>query len=117
MTKVVYKIAKRAEWSDAATRGAYSGSADDLRDGFIHLSAGHQVRGTLEKHFKYEADLVLIAFEEEKLGPDLRWEQSRGGESFPHLYGALPVDAALWQRPLTLGSDGTPHVDETWLAC
>jgi uncharacterized protein (DUF952 family) len=71
----------------------------------------------LEKHFKGKADLVLIAFAEDKLGPDLKWEVSRGGELFPHLYGHLPVSTALWERALRTGADGIPLVDEEWFSC
>jgi uncharacterized protein (DUF952 family) len=117
MTKIVYKIAEVADWHQATQSGHYAGSADDIRDGFIHLSAQHQLRATLEKHFKRKDGLLLIAFEENKLGPALRWEQSRGGELFPHLYGPLPSSQMLWQRPLMLGADGLPDLDETWFVC
>lgn len=117
MKKIVYKIVTAAEWSDAMTKGQYDGSADDKRDGFIHLSEQHQVRGTLEKHFKGKRDLVLIAFEVPKLGADLRWEQSRGGELFPHLYAPLSVSVALWKRPLPKNSDGVHFLDEELFTC
>jgi uncharacterized protein (DUF952 family) len=117
MTKIVYKIVAVAEWHQATQSGRYAGSADDIRDGFIHLSAEHQLRDTLEKHFKHKDGLLLIAFEENKLGPALRWEQSRGGELFPHLYGDLPSSRMLWRRPLVLGADGVPRLDEKWFVC
>lgn len=117
MKKIVYKIVTAAEWSDAMTKGQYDGSADDKRDGFIHLSEQDQVRGTLEKHFKGKRDLVLIAFEVPKLGADLRWEQSRGGELFPHLYAPLSVSVALWKRPLPKNSDGVHFLDEELFTC
>ena len=117
MTKIVYKIVAVADWQQATQSGGYAGSADDIRDGFIHLSARHQLRGTLEKHFKHKGELLLIAFEENKLGSALRWELSRGGELFPHLYGDLPSSHVLWQRPLALGADGIPRIDEKWFVC
>jgi uncharacterized protein (DUF952 family) len=117
MTKTVYKIAKSADWHQATSSGRFAGSADDIRDGFIHLSAEHQLRGTLEKHFSGESDLVLIAIEAETLGPSLKWEVSRGGDLFPHLYGELPISKTLWQRALSLGKNGVPRLDEAWFAC
>ena len=117
MTKIVYKIVAVADWQQATQSGGYAGSADDIRDGFIHLSARHQLRGTLEKHFKHKNGLLLIAFEENKLGSALRWELLRGGELFPHLYGDLPSSHVLWQRPLALGADGIHTLDEAWFTC
>lgn len=117
MKKIIYKIATAAEWSDAIAKGNYEGSLDDKRDGFIHLSQQHQLSGTLEKHFKGKRDLVLIAFEAAVLRSNLKWEQSRGGELFPHLYSSLPVSVALWERPLPKNSDGVHYLDEEWFAC
>lgn len=109
---IVYKICARAAWEEACRTGAFAGSADDERDGFIHLSAPHQLAGTAAKHFRGLADLVLVAFEAERLGPKLVWEPSRGGDLFPHLYADLPTSAALWVRPLTLGPEGVPVLPE-----
>lgn len=117
MSKIVFKIATVREWSKATIDGVYSGSADDRRDGFIHLSAQHQLRGTLEKHFKDKGDLVLIAFKTSSLGPELKWEQSRGGDLFPHLYGNIPVSEAMWERLLRNDENGIPRIDEEWFAC
>lgn len=117
MTKIIFKIVTAPEWSKAMTSGSYEGSADDRRDGFIHFSAKHQLRGTLEKHFKGKDDLVLIAFEASKLGPKLQWEQSRGGDLFPHLYDNISVSDALWQRPLRTDDNGMPQIDEEWFVC
>jgi uncharacterized protein (DUF952 family) len=103
---VVYKICSAAEWRDAVAAGAYRGSAGDRRDGFIHLSAGHQVSETARRHFAGATDLILAAFDAEALGNALAWEASRGGDLFPHFYGALPVGNALWTAPLPW-RDGT----------
>ena len=111
-TTIVYKICTRAEWVEACRAGAFAGSADDTRDGFIHLSARHQLAGTAAKHFRRQADLVLVAFEAERLGPKLVWEPSRGGDLFPHLYAELPTSAALWVKPLALRPDGVPALPE-----
>ena len=81
-TAVVYKICPRAAWEEACRAGAFTGSADDRRDGFIHLSAPHQLAGTAAKHFRGQADLVLVAFKAARLGPKLVWEPSRDGDLF-----------------------------------
>jgi uncharacterized protein (DUF952 family) len=109
---MIFKIVDRAAWDAACQDGAYRGSADDIRDGFIHLSAAHQVRGTAAKHFKGVADLLLIAFDETALGETLAWEASRGGDLFPHLYGLLTTAHALWTRPLPLDGEGVPIIPE-----
>lgn len=106
-TSLVYKVASVGAWRDAAARGSFTGSDDDQRDGYIHLSAPHQLAGTLAKHFRGRSDLVLAAFASGDLGGDLRWEPSRGGELFPHLYAPLPVAAALWVQPLAARGDGS----------
>ena len=71
----------------------YEGSEVDRRDGFIHLSAAHQVCATAQKHFSGKADLMLVSVAQENLGPSLKWEASRGGDLFPHIYGPLQLDA------------------------
>jgi uncharacterized protein (DUF952 family) len=109
---IVYKILPRAEWEAAVARGIYTGSADDLRDGFIHLSAASQLAGTARKFFKGQSDLLLVAFGCCDLGPDLRWEAPRGGQLFPHLYSPLPPDKALNILDLALGEDGVPVIPE-----
>jgi uncharacterized protein (DUF952 family) len=102
----VFKILSAADWTNALTRGNYSGSSDDKRDGFIHLSTAAQLAGTLAKHFSGQTCLVLVAFDSVSLAPLLKWEASRGGDLFPHYYGALPVSAALWQKQLPAASTG-----------
>jgi uncharacterized protein (DUF952 family) len=97
---LVFKICGKAEWAEAEALGHYHGSADDLRDGFIHLSTAAQLAGTLAKHFAGRDDLLLIAFEAEALASALKWEPSRGGHLFPHLYAPLPAGGVLWLRPL-----------------
>ncbi len=95
----VYKILRRAEWAAAEAAGAYHGSALDLADGFIHLSSEDQVAETLRLHFAGQADLVIAGFEAEALGEALRWEPSRGGALFPHVYGPLETALAVSVRP------------------
>jgi uncharacterized protein (DUF952 family) len=103
---LIYKIADAAPWAAAVASGAFAGSADDLRDGFIHLSTAVQARETAGKHFSGRAGLVLAAVDADKLGSVLKWETSRGGALFPHIYGVLPMSAVAWTKPLALGPDG-----------
>ena len=103
---LIYKILPRAEWEAACAAGAFLGSGIDLKDGFIHFSAEDQWDETLAKHFAGQTDLVLVAVEAAQLGEALKWEVSRGGERFPHLYGALPVGAVGRVEALPLGPDG-----------
>src|SRR5215470_17774169 len=102
----IYKICTAAEWNAAVQAGAFRGSPVDLRDGFIHFSTAEQVAETAAKHFAGVADLVLVAVETGALAGDLRWEPSRGGALFPHLYAALPHDSVRWVKPLPLAADG-----------
>jgi uncharacterized protein (DUF952 family) len=97
---VIYKICSASEWEEAVRTGAFLGSAVDVRDGYIHFSTAAQVAETAAKHFAGQADLVLVAVDADKLDSKLTWEPSRGGALFPHLYAALPVQAALWAKPL-----------------
>jgi len=96
----VYKICDREEWERALAQGVFTGSAVDRRDGFIHFSAAHQLRETARRHFAGRPDLVLLAVEAEILGADLKWEKSRGGDLFPHLYGLLDVKSVHSVEPL-----------------
>ena len=99
---VLYKIMSRQDWEAAQANGLYEGSEVDRRDGFIHLSASHQVRATAQKHFSGKTDLLLISVGEEALGQSLKWEVSRGGDLFPHIHGALPLSAVNEVNPLPL---------------
>ena len=112
MSDPIYKICASAMLQEARGRGRFEGSADDLRDGFIHLSAGHQVAGTLAKYFAGQRDLVLLAVDPERLGAGLRWEKSRGGELFPHLYGPLDLDHVISIEALVLQEDRTHRLPE-----
>jgi uncharacterized protein (DUF952 family) len=105
----VYKILSAAEWADAQAATVYRGSEADRRDGFIHLSDARQVRETATRHFAGRPDLVLVVFAAEDL-PNLRWEASRGGELFPHVYGKIETRRALSvvSLPLTDGRHRFP---------
>jgi uncharacterized protein (DUF952 family) len=104
---IIYKICPAALWRDAERVGRFEGSPVDLADGFIHFSSGEQVAETARRHFAGERDLVLVAVDSEALGPALKWEASRGGALFPHLYGSLDVNLARSVVPLRLREDGT----------
>ena len=86
--RILYKILHSGEWRNAQAKGVFEGSAVDLQDGFIHLSTGEQMRETAVRHFAGQDDLVLVGFREADL-PALRWEPSRGGALFPHVYGVI----------------------------
>jgi uncharacterized protein (DUF952 family) len=95
---LVYKVVSQQEWADAERDGAFRGAAVDLRDGYIHLSDGEQVEQTVALYFADRDDLVLLTLETERLGVALKWEPSRGGALFPHLYGKLPLDRVVSAR-------------------
>ncbi|MBV1796670.1 DUF952 domain-containing protein [Siccirubricoccus sp. G192] len=107
MDALIYTLVRAADWQAAAAEGAYRGSADDRRDGFLHFSTAAQLRASAAKHRAGEPDLVLVAVEAAALGTALRWEPagSRPG-LFPHLYGPLPLAAVRSTAPLPLGADG-----------
>ena len=102
----IYKICSEALWQEARNAGVFAGAPVDEHDGFIHFSTAAQVAETAAKHFAGADDLVLLTIDADRLGAALKWEPSRGGALFPHLYGALPLDAVLWAAPLPLGPDG-----------
>ena len=104
--KTIYKICDAAAWRVAEHAGEFAGAPVDLADGYIHFSAADQVLETAAKHFAGQRDLVLVAVDADALGPALKWEVSRGGALFPHLYGKLPLTAVRWTKPLPLGQDG-----------
>jgi uncharacterized protein (DUF952 family) len=103
---LIYKICPRPLWQEAERDGLFGGAPVDRADGYIHFSTADQVRETAAKHFAGQSDLVLVAVEAAALGPALKWEPSRGGALFPHLYGALPLDAVRQVEELPLGRDG-----------
>lgn len=102
----LYKLCDAADWSLAAAAGAYTGAPVDLADGFIHFSTAEQVAETAVRHFAGRSGLVVVEVDGAALGAALKWEPSRGGALFPHLYGALPLTAVLAVEPLPLGADG-----------
>lgn len=99
--QIVFKICPAADWAAAERSGRYDGSPVDHKDGFIHLSGESQLRETARRHFAGQSGLVLVAFAAEGLA-SLKWEPSRGGDLFPHVYGALDTGEALWVKDLPL---------------
>lgn len=103
---LIYKICPRDLWREAEGAGRFAGAPVDVTDGFIHFSTAAQVSETAARHFAGQGDLLLVAVEAEALGGALRFEPSRGGDLFPHLYGALPLAAVRSVAELPLGADG-----------
>lgn len=103
---LIYKIFRRPEWDAFRTAGQTLGAPVDLADGFIHFSTAAQVVETAARHFAQESDLVLVAFDAETLGEAVKWESSRNGQLFPHLYRALRLDEVIWDKSLPLGASG-----------
>jgi uncharacterized protein (DUF952 family) len=108
----IYKICPASAWREAEREGVYRGSADDVRDGFIHFSTASQVAGTANKHFFGQNGLFLIEVDADALGQALRWEHSRNDELFPHLYGELDLGAVLGVLSMPARSDGTHDIPE-----
>ncbi len=109
---LIYKICPASLWREAEAAGRFDGAPIDLADGFIHFSTGGQLRETAAKHFAGQSDLLLIAVEGDTLGAALRYEPSRGGALFPHLYAPLDPRVVRWVAPLAQGSDGSPVIPE-----
>jgi uncharacterized protein (DUF952 family) len=106
MHKTIYKISTAALWREAEARGVFTGAPIDAQDGFIHFSTAAQAMETARRHFVGQGDLLIIAIDAEKLGDALKYEVSRGGDLFPHLYAPLDLGAVRWVKPLPLGADG-----------
>lgn len=112
--ETIYRLLDAGAWQAAQVAGVFHGSEHDLRDGFIHFSTAAQVAETAARHYAGRTGLVLLRVRVSLLGADLRWEPSRGGALFPHLYGSLAVAAVESVTPLVLGADGS-HVFPNWL--
>jgi len=101
---LIYKVLRPAEWAELEAVGQFAGSPDDRRDGFIHLSTAEQLETTIAKHFAGESEVIVLEFAAASFGGALRWEASRGGALFPHVYGVLPASAArIVPRPVDSG--------------
>jgi uncharacterized protein (DUF952 family) len=108
----IYKICSASAWREAERSGVYRGSADDLRDGFIHFSMASQVAETARRHFLGQTALFLVEVDADALGAALRWERSRNDELFPHLYGELDLGAVIAVHDLHARSDGSHDIPE-----
>jgi uncharacterized protein (DUF952 family) len=112
VTRIIYKICPAALWAEAESGGVFQGAAIDLADGYIHFSTAAQVAETAARHFAGQTGLVLVALDAQTLEASLRWEPSRGGQLFPHLYGPLPLSAVIWTKPLPLDANGRHRLPE-----
>lgn len=110
MAQKIYKICPEAMWRQAVADGVFRGAPVDLADGYIHFSTAEQARETARRHFAGKDGLLLVAFDADALGPALRFEPSRGGDLFPHLYATLDPGLALWAKPMPMNADGTHHL-------
>ncbi|MEM1376490.1 MAG: DUF952 domain-containing protein [Pseudomonadota bacterium] len=117
MDTFIYKIATRDQWNAAQAAGIFRGAPIDLDDGYIHFSTAAQARETASKHFKGQSDLLILTVATAALGTALKYEPSRGGQLFPHLYAPLAIEAVQKVDPLPLASDGhhifPEHMDAT----
>lgn len=101
---LIYKVFRKEEWAAMRVDGRSLGAPVDLVDGFVHLSTAPQLAGTLSRHFAGEDDLTLLACDTAAIGPALKWEKSRGGDLFPHLYRPLQMSDIRWTRPIALSA-------------
>jgi uncharacterized protein (DUF952 family) len=104
--RLIYKILPKSLWEAANTVGVFGGAGIDIADGYIHFSTASQARETAAKHFAGQNDLLLVAIDGDVLAGALKYEVSRGGDLFPHLYGTLDTQSVLWVRPLPLNARG-----------
>lgn len=108
----IYKIATEAAYEPAREAAVFAGMPIDARDGFIHFSTAEQLAETLRLHFAGKGDLVLLAVRTDDLGAALKWEPSRGGALFPHLYAPLPLSAVAWEAQIAVAADGSCDLPE-----
>lgn len=106
MPDTIYKICPEGLWRQAERDGRFTGAPIDIADGYIHFSTAEQAIETARKHFAGQSDLLLVAVDAARLGAALKYEVSRGGARFPHLYAPLDLSTVLWVKPLTLGDEG-----------
>ena len=109
---LIYKILTADQWSDLQAAGETAGAPIDVTDGFVHFSTAEQAAETAAKHFAGQRDLWLLALEADTLGDALKWEPSRGGALFPHLYGPLRLQDVIWSKPLPLAPGGHQFPDD-----
>ena len=103
---LIFKIFRPSEWQLMHINGTTNGAPIDVTDGYIHFSTAAQIAETAARHFADAGDLMVLALEADSLGKDLKWEPSRGGQLFPHLYREMLLSDILWARPYPKGEDG-----------
>jgi len=103
---IIYKILRQAEWAELQQDGNFAGSVHDKRDGFIHMSTAAQLEGTLDKHYTQGDVVILVAVRLADIEISVKWEVSRGGAEFPHIYGRLPLSAVTQYWPLSPDAKG-----------
>ena len=103
---IIYKVCSKVAWEEIRRLTFWNGSPHDLRDGFIHFSTASQLDGTVRKHYAGQTDLMLLAIDADTLGDALKWEPSRDGDLFPHLYGPLPISTVASAQDLAMSPDG-----------
>lgn len=103
---LIFKILRTPEWQTLHEAGEFDGAPIDIKDGYVHASTAEQVEDTAAKHFSGEEGLMLLALDANALHADLKWEVSRGGQDFPHLYRQLRLSDVVWARPYVLGTGG-----------
>lgn len=108
---MIYKVCSKSVWEEIRTLTSWNGSPHDMRDGFIHFSTASQLEGTVRKHYAGQTDLILLVIEADTLGDALKWEASRDGDLFPHLYGPLPTSTIESAQELTTAKDGMIDVN------
>lgn len=106
MEMVAYKILTQDQMDELEHQGSFAGAPIDLADGYVHLSTATQAQETLEKHFVGQTGLWLAAVDLEALGDAIKWEESRGGQLFPHLYAALSLETVIAYSPVEYERDG-----------
>lgn len=113
MTEAIFKIMSRQDWRNTLAEGRYEGSADDLRDGFIHFSTEEQVPETVRRHYAGRSDLVLLSVDPQAYDDALVWEPSRGGALFPHLYAPMTARSVRSVQTFSVSEDGVMVVEDT----
>lgn len=109
---IIYKILRQSEWAELQQEGVFTGSVHDKRDGFIHMSTAAQLQGTLDKHYTQGDVVILTAVRLADVEDSIKWEVSRGGAEFPHIYGVLPISAVMQHWPLSPDSKGRYAVQD-----
>ena len=104
----IYKIVSADLWRQAENEGRFAGAGIDLADGYIHFSTADQAKETAARHFAGQHGLLLVAVDADQLGANLKYEASRGGALFPHLYATLSIEDVVWDRPITTDEAGLP---------